>query len=221
MAKIRRSRAEDQRLASIPKSRVIDDHPADTQARGIAANSGRGKPYTIPVLQFPSGELVMDSDIIAKRLEAFCPTPSLALDDPILGKVEQAVKEVLLSLLPVLILPSRDMLDGDGWKWFERDRSQALGMSCDEFAEACGGETAWTNAESGLSSLKDVLTSHKTDDGPFIRGKDVTYGDFVIASFFEWTRRVGDGEVYQRIVRGDKAFLELQEACGPWLSKDD
>jgi glutathione S-transferase len=96
MAKIRRSRAEDQRLASIPTSRVIEDHPANTQARGIAANSGRGKPYTIPVLQFPSGELVMDSDIIAKRLEAFCPMPSLALDDPILGKVEQAVKEALL-----------------------------------------------------------------------------------------------------------------------------
>jgi len=163
----------------------------------------------------------MDSDIIAKRLEAFCPTPSLALDDPILEEVEQAVKEVLLSLLPVLILPSRDMLDEDGRSWFEKDRSQALGMSCDEFAKACGGETAWMNVEFGLSRLKDIVTSHKTDNGPFIRGKDATYGDFVIASFFEWARRVGDGEVYQRIVRSDETFLELQETCEPWLSKDD
>ena len=163
----------------------------------------------------------MDSDVIAKELEAFSPTPTLALDDPILGEVEQAVTEVLFSLLPVLILPSRDMLIEEGRKWFERDRSQALSMSCDEFAESCGGETAWMNAENGLSRLKDVLTSHKNDDGPFIRGKDVTYGDFVIASFFEWTRRVGDGEVYQRIVQGDKRFSDLQEACGSWLNEDN
>jgi glutathione S-transferase len=200
---------------------LTDCHLADIRTRGVAANPGRGKPYTIPVLQFPGGEFVMDSDIIAKRLEAFCPTPSLALDDPILGQVEQAVKEVLLSLLPVLVLPSRDVLDEDGRKWFDVDRSQALGMSCEDFAEECGGETAWKNAESGLSKLKDVLTSHKRNDGPFVRGKDVTYGDFVIASFCEWTRRVGDGKVYQRIVQGDKRFSDLQEACGPWMSKDN
>ena len=99
------------------------------KTRDVAANPGRGKPYTIPVLQFSSGEFVMDSDVIAKELEAFSPTPTLALDDPILGEVEQAGKEVLFSLFPALILPSRDMLDEEGRKWFEKDRSQALSMS--------------------------------------------------------------------------------------------
>jgi glutathione S-transferase len=162
----------------------------------------------------------MDSDIIARRLEGFCPKPSLALDDSILGEVEQVVMEILLSLLPVLIIPSRDMLDEDGRKWFEADRSRALSMSCNEFAIVCGSETAWANAEPGLSRLKDVLTSNRKDGGPFIRGRNATYGDFVIASFFEWTKRAGDGDVYQRIVQGNKAFSDLQEACGPWLDRD-
>jgi glutathione S-transferase len=200
---------------------VSDEHVADTPSIGIAPHSGRGKSYTIPVLQFPDGELVMDSDAIARRLEAFCPTPSLPLDESILREVEQAAKEVLLSLYPVLILPSRDVLDKKGRQWFEADRSQAVGMSCDDFAKTCGGETAWTNAEPGLSRLKEILTSQKKDDGPFIRGKDVTYGDFVIASLLEWTRRVGDGEVYRRIIQVDKTFSDLQDTCEPWLSKDD
>jgi glutathione S-transferase len=203
------------------QSHVIDEHVANTQSRGVVPHPGLGKSYTIPVLQFPSGELVMDSDVIARRLEAFCPRPSLPLDDSILGEVEQAVKEVLLSLYPVLILPSRDMLDADGRRWFGADRSRALGMSCDDFAKAHGGEMAWTNAEPGLSRLKELLTSHKKDDGPFIRGKSVTYGDFVIASLFEWTRRVSGGEVFQRIIQGDKTFSDLQDACKPWRSKDD
>jgi glutathione S-transferase len=163
----------------------------------------------------------MDSDAIARRLEACCPTPSLPLDDSILGEVEQAVKEVLLSLYPVLILPSRDVLDEEGRKWFEADRSRALGMSCDDFAKTCGGEMAWTNAEPGLSRLKQILTAYKKDGGPFIRGKGVTYGDFVIASLLEWTRRVGDGQVYRMIIQGEKTFSDLQDACKPWLSKDD
>lgn len=163
----------------------------------------------------------MDSDVIATKIEALCPTPPIALDDSTRGETAQAVNEVLLALYPLLISVSRDMMAEDGRKWYEAEKSQTLGMSCDAFAKAYGGKTAWNNAEPGLAKLKALLTSHKKTDGPFIRGKDVTYGDFIIVSLLEWTKRSGNGEVFEEIVRAEQTISDLYEACRPWLSRSN
>lgn len=96
-----------------------------------------------------------------------------------------------------------------------------INVKMEKVRKAYGGETAWKNAEPGLARLKALLTSHKKTDGPFIRGKDVTYGDFLIVSLLEWTKRSGDGEVFQRIVQAEQTISDLYEACRPWLSRSN
>jgi len=191
-----------------------------TQNRGVPPNAGRGKPYTIPVLKFPDGKLVMDSHEIAKRIERLYPQPSVGLDDDVLEEVTQLTKEILVSFLPDLIPLSRDTMDESGRAWFEADRSALLRMSCDEYARLYGGEMAWGNAKGSLVKLKAALNEHKTSEGPFVRGATVTQADFVVVSFLEWARVVGDGDIYRRIVEFVPDLARLRNACEPWFSGD-
>ncbi|KAK5677174.1 hypothetical protein LTS10_010363 [Elasticomyces elasticus] len=198
----------------------LKDVGEEIKALGVLPNAGRGKPYTIPVLKFPDGTLVMDSHEIAKRVERLYPRPSVGLDDDVLEEVTQLTKEILVSFLPDLIPLSRDTMDESGRAWFEADRSALLRMSCDEYARLHGGEVAWGNAEGSMVKLKAALNEHKTSEGPFVRGATVTQADFVVVSFLEWARVVGDGNIYRRMVEFVPDLARLRNACEPWFRGD-
>ena len=71
-----------------------------------------------------------------------------------------------------------------------------------------------------FDQLKAELHKHKKDEGPFVLGSQVSYGDFIIASFFESVERV-DKAVYDRLVGYDDSFKRLHEGCRPWLERDE
>jgi glutathione S-transferase len=58
-------------------------------------------PYSIPAVQFLSGEYVMDSRAIAQQLESEYPSPKMYLESPILSEIEQIMPEVLEPLRSV------------------------------------------------------------------------------------------------------------------------
>lgn len=64
------------------------------------------------------------------------------------------------------------------------------------------------------------MSRHRRDDGPFLLGSTVSYGDFLIAAGLTWLE-MADKMVYKKFVGYDKCFEELHEACRPWLKRDE
>ena len=166
----------------------------------------------------------MDSIDIAEKLEGMYPRPTLRLDAELHGPVTDAVQACAWTLFPdAMLWAVRHMLTDRSAPWFAEDRKKRLGMSLEELAAQKGGEAAFQTGEAKggpFERLKEVLTKHRKDEGPFILGSEVSYGDLVAASFFECFKR-GESKMYERLVGYDESFKKLHEACEPWLQKDD
>ena len=166
----------------------------------------------------------MDSIDIAEKLEAIYPEKSLRLDAQLHGQITDTVLACAMFLVPDgMLWCTRNMLTDRSAPWFAEDRKKRLGMSLEEFAAQKGREAAFQAAEAkggAFGKLKDVLTKHRKDDGPFVLGSEVSYGDFVAASLFECFKR-GETKMYERFIGYDESFKKLHEACEPWLRKDD
>lgn len=165
-----------------------------------------------------------DSINCAEKLEAAYPEPSLFLDAHTHESVTDAVNAVWFNIAAdALPLFTREVLTKDAAIWFEEDRKQRYGMSLDELSALKGGEEMWkaVRAPDGvLEKLKDCLTKHKKDSGPFVMGSQVSYADFVIAAMFECFERC-DTTSYQKIMSYDQSLKDLHQACRPWLQRDD
>ena len=177
--------------------------------------------YTVPTVRLPDGSYVMNSISIVEKLEAMYPEPSLHLETNLHEEANTASMEVVIALLPDLqVNYLRDWLQEPSLSWFAEDRERRFGMTCEELAEQKGGNTAWPAAEAGLKKLQNLLVAHKRDEGPFLMGSTVCYGDFTIAVLFESVKRVGKSD-YEKIMSYDDRFKDLHEACKPWLKRDD
>lgn len=171
----------------------------------------------------PDGTFVVESNNCAEALEAKYPDPTLHLEAQlhrhIMSKVDEATQYVLPLGLPTLVnecLPERSA------KFFSEDREKRFGISLDDLANL-KGEELFSAAEAPggiLEQLKDELHKHKKDDGPFVLGSQVSYGDFIIASLFESLARVVP-RLYERVIGYDDSFKKLHDVCKPWLEKDD
>lgn len=193
---------------------------------GLPPNTapGPGSPYTVPAVRIPSSdgnEYVMDSLAIAGRLEELCPEPSLHLEIGLHDRAAAAVAKIAVPLFPVF-LPrvGRDVLVESTIPFVNASREKRFGMTMDELEASRGGEQAWKAAEPAFSELKTLLTDHKRDDGPFILGSRVSYGDFVVVALLEGLRRIGQ-DMWEKVVGWDDSFRRLWEACGPFMEKDD
>ena len=89
----------------------------------------------------------------------------------------------------------------------------------EEFEAAKGGEKAWKDAEPGFAAINRFLKEHKKDDGPFLMGSQVCYGDFVLAAMAEAVQRVGS-DLYDRLISHCADVKELHEGCRQWFEKD-
>lgn len=56
--------------------------------------------------------------------------------------------------------------------------------------------------------------------GPFVRGKKVSFADFVVVGLFECFKRCHPPS-YERLMRFDKSFVDLHQGCEKWLERDD
>ena len=181
--------------------------------------------YTSPTVRFPSydrpsgPQWVMDSRKIAAALEEKHPDPPLHLDSLILPKVEAIIGKIMPALGPI-ILPRvpRNILNERSKSYFEKTRAERCGMTLDELEKSGkGGEKAYDNAMPHLKELAELLNETK---GPFFMGETVSYADFVVVGFFQFVKRVGEDDVFPRIMQIDPSFPALYEASAEWLKRD-
>lgn len=193
---------------------------------GLPPNSapGPGSPYTVPTLSLPAGNggtCVMDSLAIARKLEELHPEPSLRLELGLHDKAAAAVGKAAFPLFPAF-LPrvSRDVLVESTVPLVNAGREKRFGMTIDQLAAMYDEEKTWKAVEPGFGEMKALLTEHKRDDGPFILGSQVSYGDFVMVALFEGLRRIGE-DLWEKVVGWDESFKHVYEACKPYMEKDD
>ncbi|KAF2274563.1 uncharacterized protein EI97DRAFT_435102 [Westerdykella ornata] len=174
--------------------------------------------YTSPVVRFDDGTFVMDSWNIAHEIEKRYPTPSLGLDEPIVVQIKEFISKLFVPLAAE-ILPKipRNLLSAPSAEYFERTRAAKFGMSLTQFEKEKGGDKAWEAAEAPVKELAGIL---KKNGGPYFLGDRVTYADFILVTFLEFLKRIGDG-LYEKFTAFDPAFEKLYDASKQWLNKDD
>ncbi|KAK5107960.1 hypothetical protein LTR62_000505 [Meristemomyces frigidus] len=188
------------------------------QGAGVSPNA-EGTPYTVPCIQLPNGETVMESLAIATKLESLHPSPSLHLDANMHEKAKAVSFQVVRPLFPIFMpIIGRTCIVDDAREYFYASKEAAFGMSLDE-VEKKGGEQSWVAAQGGLQALKALLTENKVDEGPFILGSRVNYGDFVVVAMLEGLRRI-ERALFDRVVGFDGSIGEVYRACEVWMKHD-
>lgn len=81
-------------------------------------------------------------------------------------------------------------------------------------------ESAWAAAKPGLGKLVEFLKEKKIDEGPFIRGSQISFADFVVVAVIKSFKRSGE-DFYEGIVGFDPAIKKLYDAVAPYLVRDD
>ncbi len=166
----------------------------------------------------------MNSANIAPVLEKLYPKPSIQLEAELHTPMTEAVENLAgVVWWDTLALVTTNNLAERSAKYFEETRKVTFGMTLKEVAAAKGGEESWkTAAQPGgvVEQLGEMLSKHRKDEGPFTLGSEPSYADFIAVSMFECFERCCI-EDYQRLMKLDKRFPALHEACRPWLQRDD
>lgn len=125
-----------------------------------------------------------------------------------------------LPLLPVFF-PAimRNILPDKIVPHWRAKREAQFGCTMEELEASRGGEQAWRAAEPAFDAAERLLKEHKKDEGPFLLGSQVCYGDFVLAGMAESMPRI-EPVFHDRVVKGVPGLLELHQACSEWLKKD-
>lgn len=196
------------------------------QALGLPPNQPTGKPgpppspYTVPAIQLPDDSLYMDSAAIAAALEQRYPTPSLHLARGLHEQAQALVNQLAVPLLPVFMpRVGRDVLRAESEPAWRAKREAAFGMPVEEWERTKGGEPAWVAAKPVLEKLDAFVATQKEDEGPFLLGSTLSYGDFVIAGMLEAFRRIGQ-DMFDRIVEEAPQLKAMHEACQGLFEKD-
>ncbi len=188
------------------------------ESLGIPPNS-KGNPYTVPVIILPDGTPVMESTKIAQTLESLHPQPSLHLETGLHEQCSQILDKIVFPLIAVFMprVP-RTMLVESSVDWFREAREKTFG-NLDDMERERGGDKAWAAAKPGFEEMDKFLTEHKVDEGPFVKGSQVSYSDFMIMSLLEGFRRIGK-DIFEGFVAQEKRLGDLHEACKKWTEND-
>lgn len=179
--------------------------------------------YTVPAVKFPDGSTAMDSAVIAPKIEQKSPEPKLDLAPELQAKVMPVLGQALPPMLGIFYPRiQREVLIPETVEQWTAKKEAMFGMSFAQFEAEKGGETAWKAAQPGHQKLKEVLKEIKQDDGPFVRGKEVCYVDFILGGLMVSLKRLGE-DLYERMVREVPALGEIYEEIERrgWIEKDD
>jgi glutathione S-transferase len=176
-------------------------------------------PYTVPAIRLPDGEYVMNSTLIAPRLDLDYTDKEIHSDHPSYKPVIKLLSDLLDALDPIYIpAVARDLLNPASAEYFYRTRQEMVGMPLDEFEKSeVGGENAWKAAEPYIKELAALYREDKT--GPFLVGKDPIYSDFVILGWLKLFDRIGHLESFKQW--GGEELIDMYEAAEPWHQRDD
>ncbi|KAF2090785.1 hypothetical protein K490DRAFT_62113 [Saccharata proteae CBS 121410] len=182
---------------------------------GIQANKDWPH-FSIPAAKV-GDEYLMDSKVIAKALEKQQPSPSLHLDAPVLGQVEELIPKLMTALGGNMYprVPGT-LLNEPSAVYFEETRKKRFGMPLSQFEKEKGGEQAYVAAKAPLEAMAALLNE---TDGPYFMGNTVSYADFVFVGFLHFCRRIRQ-DMFERVVATDRAFAMVYDACSKWLERD-
>ncbi len=172
--------------------------------------------YTIPIVQLPDGQWIMDSFAIAKHLESAHPKPSLHLDSPYLERIMTLLPKAAGPLSPVFIPRVQgNLLNPPSADFFRRTREARFGKTLEELAK--GADEAWETSKPHIKEIAAMLG--EDDSGPYFMGKEVSYADFVLVGWMKMFERIGQ---LDPILAVDKeAFGAVYEACKKSMERDD
>lgn len=152
--------------------------------------------YTVPAIKFPNGEAAMDSPVVALEVNKRYPEPRLDMAEELQAKAMPILGEILPALLGEFYPRiQRDILLPEVVEGWTRKKEAMFGMSMAEFQAQRGGEVAWGKAKPGFEKLRAFL---QEGGGPFVKGKEVTYLDFVLAALMESVKRIGE-DMFERL----------------------
>jgi glutathione S-transferase len=158
---------------------------------------------------------------IAQELEKCYPTPSLHLDQNLHQTAEEIETKNIYAVAPDFLFNAwKDWVNPDAKDWYAKDRAARFGMPLQVLAEKAGGEQCLPASNAALEQLKQFLKEHKRDDGPFILGSTLSYGDFVIVALLEALSRIAKGH-FEIMLDYDDSIRALYNACRPWAKRDD
>jgi len=162
----------------------------------------------------------MDSEPIAAKVEALKPEPSLHLEAGFHREVADAVRAMMPAYVGLFMnAVYKNILPESSKSWYAEDKFRRFGMTLDEL-EAKTGPDAYETAQPGLEKLKQALTTHKNDAGPFLLGSTPSYGDLVATAMFEGLKRALPDQL-EKVLSYDDSFSEVYEACKKWTLKAD
>lgn len=174
--------------------------------------------YTIPALRTKDGKYIMDSDKIATYLDEQYPNPPLPLSLPedaeiakFFGGMIGPSRGLWMPLVP------KNVLLPQCAEYFTRTREEDFcgGKSLEDYRESQDHEKIWAEMLPGIKGLGEVL---KREEGPFIKGKEVSYWDFKIVGYLHFLNRVHK-PFHDKLISLEPALGSLYEASAKWLER--
>ncbi|CAG9976198.1 unnamed protein product [Clonostachys byssicola] len=187
----------------------------------LPPNEMAGGIYTAPTIRLPDGTYVMDSKHISALLEERHPEPSIHLDPELYARLIEQLKGGMGSLTTVYVtqVPAR-LLSERSVEFFKRTREEMLGMTLEEYAKSVPRDEAFAKAAPYLQKITGML---QEKEGPFFKGEQASYTDFVWAGVLLFFKVQGD-ETFEDFMKstGDRTVHEkFLEALSPWTKRHD
>lgn len=174
--------------------------------------------YSSPAIQYEDGTYQMDSWPIAHSLEKQYPNPPLHLDEPVVVKIRDLIKELIMPLIPLVLTQVPDvLLNEPSAKYFLETRAKIFKKPLPQMREEADVEKCWAEAAVLAKEVGDLL---REKEGPFFLGETVSYADFIFVTLLQMFKRVDEG-VFERYLALDETFPKVFEACKQWMDKQD
>lgn len=111
----------------------------------------------------------MDSWPIAHSLEKQYPNPPLHLEEPIVVKIRDFIKDLIIPLVPLVLTQVPDvLLNEPSAKYFLETRKKTFGKPLDQVRAEADVETCWAAAAGPAKEVGDLL---REKEGPFFLGE--------------------------------------------------
>lgn len=188
----------------------------------LAANSnGKDLPYTIPTIQTPGGQWIMDSRAIASYIEQTYPEPPLAIStDPNLEEVTALTHQILRNIaFDTQLKIASNLLDGASREYVRRTRKETFGgRELEQVAAEDGGRKVYDKVRPDVARIAELL--RVDGSGPFFAVSVVSYSDLVWCAALLFLRSLGDDSLEMLLGDDGQPHVALLEACQSWWERD-
>jgi glutathione S-transferase len=158
----------------------------------------------------------MDSRPIADALEAKYPSPSLHLDSPYTARTTELLPTLAGSVRTVFVpMVPKNFLNPRSEEYFVASREKSLGMPLDDYAKQ--GAQAFEDAKPYVKKAGEMYAENP--EGPFLMGKEVSYGDVMFISWLKMMDQLGIADRFWEM-EGGQALKECYDAGAKWFERD-